>query len=57
MLGAGIISSEKLRMTSCTIKNKVVILYSVNQNPVRLNMTIPLIFIFAAKEVVMVFRR
>jgi len=48
---------EELRMTSCTIKNKFIILYCVNQNPIRFNMTITLILIFAAEGMVMVFRR
>jgi len=44
-------------MTSCTIKNKFIILYGVNQNPIRVEMTITRILIFAAEGMVMVFRR
>jgi hypothetical protein len=57
LLGSTIISSEKLRMTSCTIKNKFILLYGVNQNPIRFDMAITLVLIFAAEGMIMVFRR
>ena len=44
-------------MTLCTIKNKFIILYCINQDPIRFDMTITLILIFAAEWMVMVFRR
>jgi len=44
-------------MTSCTIKNKFITLYNVNQNPIRFNMTITLILIFADEGMIIAFRR
>lgn len=50
------LSSEEIGVTSCAIENEFIGLEGVDQNPVRLDMALPLVCMSATKRVVTIFR-